>query len=86
MRSTKRPARPPVRNRIREVRQQKGITQVWLAARAGISREALRFIEIGTYEPGIGVALLLARALKVSVTRLFSVADPAAALAAIDKE
>ena len=47
------------------------LTQVELAKRAGISRQALSAIETGVYQPSVTVALSLARALSESVERLF---------------
>jgi molybdopterin molybdotransferase/putative molybdopterin biosynthesis protein len=56
---------------IRRTRTTLGLTQVELAARAGISRQALGAIESGTYQPGVTVALALAHALGESVESLF---------------
>lgn len=47
------------------------LTQVELAKRAGISRQALGAIESGVYQPSVTVALSLARALGESVEKLF---------------
>jgi putative molybdopterin biosynthesis protein len=59
---------------LRELRQRRaaqGISQVELARRAGISRQALGAIEAGLYQPSVGVALSLARELGESVENLF---------------
>jgi putative molybdopterin biosynthesis protein len=56
---------------LRRARVARGLTQNELAGRAGISRQALGAIEAGTYQPGVGVALNLARALSESVEHLF---------------
>jgi putative molybdopterin biosynthesis protein len=48
-----------------------GLTQDELARRAGLSRQALGAIESGVYQPGVGVALALARELGDSVEALF---------------
>jgi len=56
---------------IRRARSSRGLTQTDLAARAGISRQALGAIESGSYQPGVGVALSLARELGESVESLF---------------
>ena len=48
-----------------------GLTQVELAARAGISRQALGAIESGVYRPNVAVALILARELGETVEHLF---------------
>jgi putative molybdopterin biosynthesis protein len=56
---------------VRKVREARGITQLELARRAGISRQALGAIEAGTYQPGVTVAIALARELCQSVETLF---------------
>src|SRR5260221_812215 len=56
---------------VRKVREDRGITQLELARRAGISRQALGAIEAGTYQPGVTVAIALARELGQSVETLF---------------
>jgi putative molybdopterin biosynthesis protein len=56
---------------IRRARSARGLTQIDLAARAGISRQALGAIESGAYQPGVTIALNLARELGESVENLF---------------
>ncbi len=62
---------------LRRAREARGLTQLELARRAGISRQALGAIESGTYQPGVAVAIALARELRQSVERLFGDADQA---------
>jgi putative molybdopterin biosynthesis protein len=56
---------------VRAARTALGLTQDELARRAGLSRQALGAIESGVYQPGVGVALALARELGGSVEALF---------------
>jgi putative molybdopterin biosynthesis protein len=56
---------------VRRARLARGLTQDELARRAGLSRQALGAIESGAYQPGVGVALALARELGHSVEALF---------------
>ena len=63
---------------VRRAREARGLTQLELARRAGISRQALGAIESGTYQPGVAVAIALSRELRQSVERLFGDADQAA--------
>ncbi len=58
-------------DRIRKARISRQISQTELARRAGISRQALGAIETGVYQPGVGVALKLARELGETVETLF---------------
>jgi molybdopterin molybdotransferase/putative molybdopterin biosynthesis protein len=56
---------------VRYAREARGLTQLELARRARISRQALGAIEAGTYQPGVTVAIALARELGQSVESLF---------------
>jgi putative transcriptional regulator len=57
--------------RICRLRSSKGISQVELARRCGISRQALGAIEAGIYQPGVTVAIKLAHELGETVESLF---------------
>src|SRR5215471_20012911 len=59
-------------DRVRNARAARGITQMELARRAGISRQALGAIESGLYQPSVAVALSLARELGETVETLFA--------------
>jgi putative molybdopterin biosynthesis protein len=63
---------------LRRAREARGLTQLEVARRAGISRQALGALEAGTYQPGVAVALALARELGDSVEGLFGGEAPAA--------
>jgi putative molybdopterin biosynthesis protein len=58
--------------RIRNARTVRGISQLELARRARISRQALGAIESGLYQPSVTVALSLARELGETVETLFA--------------
>jgi putative molybdopterin biosynthesis protein len=58
-------------DRVRNARAAQGITQLELARRAGISRQALGAIESGLYQPSVAVALGLACELGETVETLF---------------
>jgi DNA-binding XRE family transcriptional regulator len=59
-------------DRVRNARVAREITQLELARRAGISRQALGAIESGLYQPSVAVALSLARELGGTVETLFA--------------
>lgn len=63
---------PPITNRLKSFRLQKGWSQTELASRAGITRQAISAIEADQYLPATGVALQLASALGCRVEDLFS--------------
>jgi len=53
--------RPKLRNRIRELRADRGWTQQELAAKVGVSRQSINSIECDRYTPSLPLALLFAR-------------------------
>lgn len=55
----------------RRAREARGMTQLELARRTGISRQALGAIEAGVYQPGVTAAIALARELGETVEHLF---------------
>ncbi len=61
--------------KLRQARMVRGLSQSELARRACISRQALSAIETGAYQPGVAVAIGLARALGESVENLFGEAS-----------
>ena len=50
----------PVRNRLREFRQEHGLTQEQLAADLDVTRHTILALEVGRYVPSIELALRLA--------------------------
>src|SRR2546422_2223612 len=61
-----------IQNRLRSLRLANGLTQAELAAKAGITRQAVYAIEANQYLPTTAVALRLADALDRRVEDLFS--------------
>ena len=62
-------------NTVGRTRNARDLTQIELARRAGISRQALGAIESGAYHPGVAIAIRLARELGTSVESLFGEID-----------
>jgi putative molybdopterin biosynthesis protein len=56
---------------LERVRTARGLSQRALAEAAGITRQAISAIENGRVQPGVGIALALARVLGTSVEELF---------------
>ena len=69
--------KPPIENRLSQIRKSRGVAASELARRVRVSRQTIYAIEAGTYIPNTEVALHLARELEVTVDELFSL--PAAA-------
>lgn len=63
-----------LRNNLRQIRRQAGLSQQELAGKAGISRQAYVSVESGKSTPSTEVALRLAQALRTQVDGLFSLA------------
>jgi putative transcriptional regulator len=64
-----------LRNRLREAREAKDLTQAELAGLIGVSRKTVNTVENGVFVPSTVIALKLARALGEPVERLFSLVD-----------
>ena len=62
-------------NRLRELREAKGLTQAQLADASGMSRKTVNTVENGVFVPSTIVALKLAAALQCTVEDLFFLAD-----------
>jgi putative transcriptional regulator len=58
-------------NRLKEVRQQRDLTQEALAAAVGVSRQTIIAIEKSKFVPSVKLALELAAALGVSLEDIF---------------
>src|SRR6476619_8658892 len=63
-------------NRLKNVRIAKGFSQAGLAAKSGITRQAVSSIESEVYLPTTAVALRLASVLACRVEDLFSLVQP----------
>jgi len=61
-----------MKNRIRECRMQKNMTQEALAQAAGVRRETIVFLEQGKYNPSLELAHNVAVALGQTIDSLFS--------------
>ena len=62
-----------VANGVSTRRRLRGLSQAELAKSAGVSRQAIGAIESGKVQPGVSLAIALARALDASVEELFGV-------------
>lgn len=60
-----------MRNRVRELRIGRGLTQEEMAERVGVSRQTIISIEVGRYNPSIVLAYKLARAFDQSIEDVF---------------
>ncbi len=58
-------------NRLRELREIRGMTQEDLAVRVGVSRQTIISLEKGKYNPSIFLAFKLARVFGLSIEEVF---------------
>ena len=63
--------RRTVKNRLEEIRKERGIKQEELAAALEVSRQTIGSLEIGRYNPSIILAFKLARYFNMSIEDIF---------------
>ena len=61
-----------IKAKLKEFRLKNGLTQDELAKRVRVRRETIVFLEQGKYNPSLKLALNIAKELKTSVEKLFS--------------
>lgn len=62
-----------MKNRIRELRVERGLSQAELATVAAVSRQTINSIETGRYTPSLPLAITLARFFGATVEEVFDV-------------
>jgi len=60
-----------VKNRLRELREWKGLTQEELAKVLGVTRQTIIAIEKGKYDPSLRLAFKIAKFFKVKIEDIF---------------
>ncbi|ROO86940.1 putative transcriptional regulator [Actinocorallia herbida] len=60
-----------MRNRITDLRAERGWTQAELAQRAAVSRQTINAIETGKFDPSLPLAFRLARLFALTIEELF---------------
>jgi putative transcriptional regulator len=60
-----------MRNKVKCLREERGLTQKELGERVGVSRQAINAIETGKFDPSIWLAYDLAQFFDVSIEVLF---------------
>lgn len=60
-----------MKNRIEEIRDERGIRQEELAKALGVSRQTISSLENGRYNPSIMLAFKLARFFDMSIEEIF---------------
>ena len=60
-----------MKNRLRELREAKGLTQEELARALGVTRQTIIAIEKGKYDPSLRLAFKIARFFNVKIEDVF---------------
>ena len=60
-----------MRNDVRELRAEQGLSQAELATAVGVSRQTINAIETGRYLPSLPLAIALARFFGLTVEEVF---------------
>jgi putative transcriptional regulator len=60
-----------VKNRVRDLRSDRGLSQADLAAALGVSRQTVISIESGRYSPSLPLAFQIARFFETTVDLMF---------------
>ena len=60
-----------MKNRIEEIRKQKGIRQEDFAHSMGVSRQTISSLETGRYNPSIQLAYKIARYFELTIEEVF---------------
>jgi putative transcriptional regulator len=64
-----------MRNSVRELRSQRGLSQGQLGSAMGVSRQTINSIEQERYTPSLPLALALARFFETTVEAMFDAPD-----------
>ncbi|RQO81045.1 helix-turn-helix transcriptional regulator [Acidovorax sp. FJL06] len=64
-----------MRNHLRTLRQDRGMTQQALADALGVSRQTVHSIEAGKYDPSLPLAFKIARLLGRAIEQVFEPED-----------
>jgi len=64
-----------MKNRLRVLRAEQNWSQAELAMRVGVTRQAINAIETGRYDPGLPLAMKIARIFEQKVDDIFGLED-----------
>ena len=64
-----------MKNRLRVLRAEQNWSQAELGMRVGVTRQAIDAIETGKYDPGLPLAMKIARAFEKKVDDIFTLED-----------
>jgi len=65
-----------MKNDLRRLRDQRGLTQAKLADLLGTSRQTVNALEVGRYDPSLPLAFRIAATFELPIEDIFFPADP----------
>lgn len=60
-----------MKNRVKEIRKEKGITQIQLSEELGVSRQTISTMESGRYNPSLKLALKISKYFQKPIEEIF---------------
>lgn len=60
-----------MRNEIRRLREERGLSQAALGGELGVSRQTVNSLETGRYDPSLPLAFAIARYFDLSIEEVF---------------
>ena len=64
-----------MRNEIRQLREERSLSQGALGTKLGVSRQTVNSLETGRYDPSLPLAFTIARFFGLSIEEIFHVDD-----------
>ena len=61
-----------MKNRVKELREEEGLTQKKLGEKVNVSRQAINAIETGKYDPSLWLAYDIAQLFNMSIEEVFN--------------
>ena len=71
MRPVRAMARAPIHNSVRELREERGLTQTELARQCGCTRQTIIMLEQERYVPSLSLAFTIARVFDAGIEDVF---------------
>lgn len=62
-----------MKNEIRRLREEQGLSQAALGAALGVSRQTVNSLETGRYDPSLPLAFTIARHFNLTIEEIFHV-------------
>src|SRR5690606_5147030 len=70
------PPQVPMKNRLKDLRNERNWTQSDLAEQVGVSRQTINAIEKGKFDPSLPLAFRLARLFNLTIEEIFFFDEP----------